>query len=330
MRDQFDGGDSELKTHNALPATTSDEVQATYYGFPVIKAPHWRWLVITYFFFGALAGGSFTIASLADVFSRDRGLTRAARYISMAALLPSPVLLILDLGRPERFLNMMRIVKLRSPMSLGSWALAGLGLFASISTGLQMLADLTGREVLPDVRRIAGILGLPFALFISGYTGVLLAITNVPLWARNSLLLGPTFVASAFSTSISTLDLTLSLVSHDEVRERRIARAETISLMAEMAFLLAGMVRLGRLGRPLTGRPWGMVFWPFTFVGGLVVPLILLLTGPVRDRPRKSPRRMLGPILVIAGSYQLRMLMIFAGRESVNRPEDYFEYTADR
>src|SRR5947209_13705593 len=103
---------SELKTQNSKLKTTSDGVRDTYYDLPVIKAPHWRWLVILYFFFGALAGGTYAIASLADLFSRDRTLIRAARYLSMAALLPSPPLLILDLGRPERFLHMMRIVKL--------------------------------------------------------------------------------------------------------------------------------------------------------------------------------------------------------------------------
>ena len=177
--------------------TASTEVSESYYNMPVIKAPHWRWLVINYFFLAALTGSTSTIATLAELFSGDRALVRAGRYLSFAALLPCPPLLVLDLGRPERFLNMLRIVKLKSPMSLGSWALSFHGLFCGALAALQLLADLTGRDLLAGPRRALGIAGLPFAGFVSGYTGLLLAATNVPLWARNYLLLGPTFIASA-------------------------------------------------------------------------------------------------------------------------------------
>src|SRR5205807_957338 len=130
------------------------------------------WLIIVYFFCGGIAGASFTIGTIANLVSRDRAVERAARYLSMAALIPCPPLLILDLGRPERFLNMLRILKLRSPMSLGSWALNGLGICATIAAGLQLVSDLTQRDVLPGLRRTVGIIGLPFSIFISGYTGV--------------------------------------------------------------------------------------------------------------------------------------------------------------
>src|SRR5579859_2801061 len=167
--------------------TTASEVRETYYGHPVIKAPHWRWLVIVYFFLGALAGGSYTIGTIANLFSRDPAVERASRYLSLAAVLPCPLLLVLDLGRPERALNMFRVIKLKSPMSLGSWALLGLGMTASVSAALQAVSDVLGREVAPGVRRAVGIAGLPFSVFISGYTGILLGATNVPIWARNYL-----------------------------------------------------------------------------------------------------------------------------------------------
>jgi formate-dependent nitrite reductase membrane component NrfD len=326
FRQPVDGDNWELRTQRSQ-LTASDAVHDTYYGQPVIKPPHWRWLVITYFFFGALAGGGFMVGTVADFFGRDRSLTRAARYLSMAALIPSPPLLILDLGRPERFLNMLRIVKLRSPMSLGSWALSGLGMFSGIVAGLQLLSDLRGREVLPRTTRLAELLGIPFAIFVCGYTGVLLAITNVPIWARNTYLLGPTFVASAFSSTLAALSMILGVSGARKDTGMRLARAEVVAMSTELSLLLLGLLRLGRLGRPLTAPPLGLLFWPWTVGLGLVTPLLLQLTGPARGKERPLTVRILTSLLVLSGSYSLRMLMIFAGRRSTARPQDYFEMT---
>jgi len=320
---------SQLIPHSSTVVTASTQVQDTYYGSPVIKAPHWKWLIINYFFCGALAGGGFTIATLAELFSKDRGLVRAGRYLSFAALVPSMPLLILDLGRPERFLNMLRIVKLRSPMSLGSWALTGLGLFSGLAAGLQLLADMTHRDLLPGPRRLIGVLGLPFSVFVAGYTGLLLAITNVPLWAKNYLLMGPTFMASAFSSTFAALSIILGFGEGDRERSAKgVARAEVICLSAELGLLTVGIIRLGGLGKPLTTGKWGMLFWPLTYVNGIVLPLILQLTGPARGNNRTRAQRTATALQVLAGGYVLRMLMIFAGRESANRPADYFEYTS--
>lgn len=308
--------------------TTSDAVRDTYYGLPVIKAAHWRWLIIVYFFVGGLASGGFLISAVADLVSKERSIVRAGRYLSMAALIPSPVLLILDLGRPERFVNMLRIVKLRSPMSIGSWALTGLGIFSGAATMLQLLSDITHRETLPGVQRAVSLLGIPFAIVVGGYTGVLLAVTNVPIWARNTTLLGPTFVSSAFSTSFAALSLILGLGKGERPHTaKRIARVETICLTAELTFLLGGIIRLGKLGRPLTTPPLGAIFWPFTVGAGMVAPLVLQLSGPVQGRTGSRLRRTITALLVLSGGFQLRALMIFAGRISADRPEDYFEYT---
>lgn len=311
--------------------TTASGVEGTYYGRPVIKPPHWRWLVIVYFFLGAIAGGSYTIGTIANLVSRDRAVERAARYLSLAAVLPCPILLVLDLGRPERALNMFRVIKLKSPMSLGSWALLGLGMAASVSAGLQAASDLLGREVVPGVRRAVGIAGLPFSIVISGYTGILLGATNVPLWARNYLLIGPTFVASAYSGSLAALSLLLRLGGGErEGTARGLARAEAVCLSTELAALTAGLFHLGRLGKPLTTGRYGRLFWPGTYIGGILVPLGLQLAGPVQGDGGSRARRVLSALLVLSGGFILRMLMVFAGRESANRPEDYFEYTRGR
>ena len=308
--------------------TTASGVQETYYGRPVIKLPHWRWLVILYFFFGAIAGGSYTIGTIANLFSRDPAVERTSRYLSLAAVLPCPILLVLDLGRPERALNMFRVLKLKSPMSLGSWALLGLGMTASASAALQVLSDVLGRDVLPGLRRAVGIVGLPFSVFISGYTGILLAATNVPLWARNYLFIGPTFIASAFSGSFAALSILLGFGSGErEGTARGLARAEVVCLSTELLALTTGLVHLGKLGKPLTTGRYGRLFWPGTYIGGIIVPLGLQLAGPVQGESGSRARRVATALLVLSGGFILRMLMIFAGRESASRPEDYFEYT---
>src|SRR3712207_8061149 len=116
--------------------------------------------------------------------------------------MPSPPLLIMDLGRPERFVNMLRIFKPRSPMSMGAWCLSLFGGLLSGAVG----ADLLGRK------REARVLGGATAVtggYLGSYTGVLLATTAVPLWARSRLFLGPIFVATATATGAAATRLAL-------------------------------------------------------------------------------------------------------------------------
>jgi formate-dependent nitrite reductase membrane component NrfD len=307
--------------------TASDQVKHNYYGRPMMKGSHWRWLVINYFFLAALTGTSAAIATLAEFFGKDRTLSRYARYFSLATVIPAPILLAYDLGRPDRAFYMFRILKLRSAMSLGSWALLLHGLSAGLIACLQLLADVTKRDTLGGLRRFLGVASMPISMFVSGYTGVLLATTNVPLWARPYLLMGPTFLTSAFSSSLSALSLLLGVLGKERPRTARsLARAETVCLVAELGLLVAGILKLGKLGKPLTAGRHGRIFWPVTFVGGVVVPLLLHLSG-ARDEHPTPRRRAVASVLVLIGGYALRALMIFAGKESADVPEYYMEYT---
>src|SRR5881398_3476683 len=88
-----------------------------YYGIPLLKQPPWTWEIPLYFFVGGAAGAAAVVGAIADYTGANRTLVRDARWIAAAGAVLSPALLISDLGRPERFLNMMRVFKLRSPMS---------------------------------------------------------------------------------------------------------------------------------------------------------------------------------------------------------------------
>ncbi|MGH2558058.1 MAG: NrfD/PsrC family molybdoenzyme membrane anchor subunit, partial [Thermomicrobiales bacterium] len=115
------------------PETAAQAARSSYYGLPVIHKAHWNWMIVVYFFLGGLSGACYVIASIAELIGARRygEIVRAGRFLSFLTLLPCPVLLILDLQRPERFLHMLRVVKLRSPMSVGTW---GLLLFSAFST----------------------------------------------------------------------------------------------------------------------------------------------------------------------------------------------------
>ena len=125
----------------------------SYYGRPILKEPVWKPEVGWYLFTGGLAGASASL-SLAARLTGNRSLARTSSLVAAAAVNVSPLLLVKDLGRPERFLNMLRVFKLTSPMSVGSWLLAATGTAQSAATTCELL------DVLPRVRnRRAGLLG---------------------------------------------------------------------------------------------------------------------------------------------------------------------------
>jgi formate-dependent nitrite reductase membrane component NrfD len=191
---------------------------ATYYHIPLIHKAHWIWEIMLYFFLGGLAGGSYLASTLAHLFGskEDAGLIRAGRYVSLVGIVISPILLIKDLGRPERFHHMLRVLKLRSPMSLGTWGLTTFGLLCGLTAGYQMAMDglfdwfpgLSRMMKALPVKLIESV-GSVFGLFVASYTGVLLSSTAVPIWARARHLLGPLFLTSGLSTALASLSVIL-------------------------------------------------------------------------------------------------------------------------
>jgi DMSO reductase anchor subunit len=167
----------------------------SYYGRPVIKEPVWQAPdVAGYLFFGGLAGASSVLAAAASV-SGHRELARAAKVSALGAISLSAAALVHDLGRPARFINMLRVFKPSSPMSVGSWLLAGYGPVA----GAAAVSEVTG--ILPAAGTAAtlgaGLLGPAIAT----YTAALICDTAVPSWHAGYREMPYVFVGSAASAA---------------------------------------------------------------------------------------------------------------------------------
>ncbi|MEU0336764.1 NrfD/PsrC family molybdoenzyme membrane anchor subunit [Streptomyces sp. NPDC006193] len=164
----------------------------SYYGRPVLKKPVWEWEVPAYLFTGGLSAGSALLAAGADLTGRP-ALRRTGRLGGFAALLASTFLLIADLGRPERFHHMLRVVKPTSPMSVGTWILVAYGPGSGLAAAAELLppswrATRPGR-LLHRAGRPGGLWAAAFAPALASYTAVLLSQTAVPAWheARREL-----------------------------------------------------------------------------------------------------------------------------------------------
>jgi hypothetical protein len=179
-----------------------------YYGQPMLKAPVWTWEVPLYFFVGGAAGAAATVGAVARAMGGDPALVRDARWIAAAGAIASPPLLISDLGRPERFLNMLRVFKLQSPMSVGVWTLVAF----STAAGAAAFADLvdrrtTGWAPVRILGNAAEALAAATGVVLSTYTGVLVGATAVPVWSRNVRVLPIHFGASGVGAAVSLLEL---------------------------------------------------------------------------------------------------------------------------
>jgi formate-dependent nitrite reductase membrane component NrfD len=313
------------------PKTDPQRGDKNYYGIPPIKKAHWTWQIPLYFWIGGIAAGVQLFTTLANVLGhKDEALIRIGRYTALVTMILSPVLLIWDLGRPERFYNMLRIWKLRSPMSNQSWSLVVYGNLSGLIAARQAAEDgLLGRNFLSRLlvkvvpARLLGVLALPVALFVGSNTGTLLSATSVPIWARNWALMGPTFLASGVSTALSYLSLVLHLGHWGEKKTLHVLRrAERLTLLLETVLIAASLLRMGRWGKPLFSKEIGPVFVGGTLFAGIAAPFALLFGKETRGKS------ILASVLVLLGGLAFRFAVVLAGRESADDPEAYFTFAS--
>ena len=207
---------------------------------PFIHAPLWGWEVATYFWLGGTAAGSAFVALACDA-AGDHRSAAIARKVALGAVAPAPLLLVADLGRPERFLNMTRIFKPRSPMNTGSWCLVAF----SGSSALAVGCDLIGR---PKTARPIGAVTALLGTYLGSYTGVLLACSAVPVWSGSRTILGPAFVATATATGAGATRLVLvaSGLPHGHPTRRALGAIETAAMLTELSISAARRAAPGR------------------------------------------------------------------------------------
>jgi formate-dependent nitrite reductase membrane component NrfD len=311
------------------PRTDPEPEERDYYGIPPIKEHTWTWEITVYFWLGGIGAGSHIVSTIARMVGhKDRAFLRTARYTPLITMILSPILLIMDLGRPERFYNMLRIVKWRSPMSMGTWALTSFGTLSGLVATSQAAEDgLLGGD--NPLARLAGslparfisVLALPFGFFVGAYTGVLIGATSIPMWARNVVLMGPTFLSSALSTGLSAISFVLHLGGWGERRTlEALRRAERAAIVIEASFIAASLIRMGRWGKPLFSKKLAPLFVGGTILGGILAPLALLSGRASR------PRGLLASVLVLLGGLAFRFAMIEGGRLSARDPQATFSF----
>jgi formate-dependent nitrite reductase membrane component NrfD len=275
----------------------------SYYGRPIVKEPVWTWEIPTYFFTGGLAGASAVLSSAARLAGNET-LARRALYVGAAADVVSPALLISDLGRPERFHHMLRVVKVTSPMNLGSWVLLVSGGATSTATVLQLLDRWKPLRVAASI--VAALAGPPLAT----YTGVLIADTAVPVWHDGRRELPWIFGASAAASAGAAAALVVS--PRDAGPARRLAVA---GVLAEGALMQAMELRLGTVGEVYRQGAAGKLSWA---AKGLSVAGAALLA---RRGRRSRTAAVAGGALVCAGELCLRWSVFKAGFQSVRDPK---------
>lgn len=286
--------------------------------------PDWGWLIVLYFFFGGLAGGCYFLAVLIDLFGRpeDRPLARLGYYIAFPCIVVSAILLTLDLGRPLRFWHMLiesntyrPMFKYWSPMSVGSWALLIFGIFSLVSFIGALVEDNrldwpAGRSIRrPGVlSKLIAVLGGFFAFFVAGYTGVLLGITNRPIWSDTPLL-GMLFIVSAASISAA---LMLLLAHRSRLRMPAVAALHRMFGwvgILEFIVLIAVLVSLGPVARAWLNA-WGLLLFFGVILIGMLIPLTLSWRRDwLGDRNRTT-----AAALVLVGGFILRLVIVFSAQ----------------
>jgi hypothetical protein len=298
----------------ASPASTSPApAQESYYGLPVLKKPMWTWEVPLYFFLGGIAGVSACIAFAAQLFHGDPALIRAALWMGLLGAAICPALLIADLGRPSRFLNMLRVFKLRSPMSMGAWILVAFSgcIFLAVVTHELILHGYTA-PLWINLRWIGELTAAITGLLLASYTGVLIGATAIPVWSQNREILPPHFLTSGLGGSSGILELFGFMVPTTQI----------------LGFVASGLETLLDIFLEVRKRPvdaplhHGKSGWTLRVAGFVEGPASLLLRLFLGGRPGG---RYAAAVCFIAGALLSRYGWIWAGRASAEDPHALFQ-----
>jgi protein NrfD len=300
-------------------------------------SPEWTIYIVPYFFVGGIAGGSYFIATMLHWLGRpeDQSIARLGFITAAIGVMISGLLLIVDLGQPLRFWHMLiqsekfplPILKPWSPMSIGSWALLFLGLFATLSAigALAYEGRLRFRRAAAlyegTLGRIISAIGAFFGFFIAGYTGVLLSVTNRPIWADTTWL-GALFLISAASTAAATLILLAHWrmkAGHEHPTVRWLTWFDGWVLILELVLIAIFVVSLGEVARVwLSWR--GVLLVLLVIVTGILVPLALHFRPDWFRASWRGRSVVTGAVLVLIGGFFLRFVTLLSS-ETIHAPQ---------
>jgi hypothetical protein len=292
------------------PIPRDAKASSGYYGQPIVKPPVWTWQIGLYLFVGGTAGMSGVIALASLLTGQSLDFVRAALGVAFAGALISPALLIWDLGRPTRFLNMLRVFKWRSAMSVGVWTLFLFSGFAGSAFVLIEAWDfLTQLGVPPTALRgiaLALVAGTALCgVVLATYTGVLLGATAVPVWSAHHTLLPFHFGSVGLGSAAAVLEL-LGF---------RIAALNAIGLTVALVETGVG-AWLETARQSVTARAI------HDGTPGLLLRTAALLTGPVPLILRIFGWVPIAAVGFLIGAVLSRYGWLFAGRSSAGDPEE--------
>jgi formate-dependent nitrite reductase membrane component NrfD len=289
-----------------------------------VVAPNWTWFILLYFFFAGIAGGAYVIGTMLRLFGNpaDKAASRIAFIISFPLLLLCPILLTIDLGQPLRFWHMLVDVrtgtpafKLYSPISLGSWGLTLFGLFSFVTflgavgeggyLKWRILAG-AGRVLSSALGKAFMVIGAIFGFFVAAYTGVLLAVSNQPVWS-DTWTLGALFLASGLSGASATILLLSRSRREAEASEGKLMEADRYFIILELVLIALFLITLGG-ALSKVGGGW-ILLWLVVLIGTLVPLVAEFRPALVRQLPFYVV-----PVLVLVGVLALRAVIIFSAQ----------------
>ncbi|MEH3146241.1 MAG: polysulfide reductase NrfD [Methylobacterium frigidaeris] len=305
----------------------------TYYGRAQLKpAPFENGVVGGYIFLAGLSGSSAILGALADATRGTEAgpLVRRARYTALLAPTLGSALLIYDLHTPTRFINMLRVAKATSPMSIGTWILMGFSGCAILTAAAQFAGD---RGLAPRVAGpLARFAGWPAALLgagLSTYTAALLSATSTPLWAAAPRALAVRFGASSVASGAAAL----ALAEPPGPMRRRLETVTAAALAVELAGDASAALTYRRKGvAAATDGPAGWAGKAGAVGLGVVLPLGLYAARRWLDRTGRAPEEsralpVVAGLAVLAGSALLRISVMETGDESAARPDVSFRFS---
>lgn len=291
-----------------------DRSSPTYYETPMLKQPVWIWSIPAYFYVGGVAGVGATLGAAAQLVAPKSmsSLIKLSHWTATFGGAISAALLIHDLGRPERFLNMLRVFRVSSPMSMGSWILS---IFSTCAGAAAVLPY--GPKIFRPLTGVFGVLAGIFGLGLSGYTGVLISQTAVPIWQVSYRTTPILFLASGTAAAASFFEFF-------DLNPKELETVERFALMGKVVELGATVIlerdakRVERVGRPLNEGLSGAL-WQAAKV--LTITSAVLSAIPGKGKVKRFSAALLGSL----ASLSLRFGIYYAGKASARDPRASFQ-----